>query len=289
MKHTKKTPDTLVRDIYTLMETKDIPEGVDLDYEADRCGQEVAKILKEVMRDKRRRGLSLSGIGKPDRQLWHGYNGTKGQDIEGATAIKFLYGHLIEALLVSLTRISGHTVTDQQKTVEVNGVLGHIDGRIDGVLMDIKSCSSYGFKKFKKNTLHTDDPYGYIGQLRAYAHAEGDNTYGWLAMDKANGTIAWLQYHEGDPKAPYAKALDWSVPDRIDYLKDAVDGPLPPACYQEVPDGASGNLRLASGCVYCPFKYTCWPTVREFHYSSGPKFLTKVVYEPKVMEVPSDF
>jgi len=35
----------------------------------------------------------------------------------------------------------------------------------------------------------------------------------------------------------------------------------------------------------CDFKYTCWPDVRTFLYSGKPRFLTKVVREPKVPEV----
>jgi len=285
-----KNPRTLIKDIYTLMETKDLPEGVDLDYEADRCGQEVAKILKEVMREKKdRTGLSLSSIGKKDRLIYNNFHGIRGEDLAATTKIKFLYGHVIEALVVSLVRMSGHTVTDQQKEVEVNGIKGHMDGRVDGIVMDIKSCSGHGFKKFKRNTLHLDDPYGYIGQLKAYAHAEGQTTYGWIAFDKSTGELCWLQYDETHTGAPYYDAVNWSVPERIDYLGKLVAGPIPAVCYEPVPDGQSGNMRLQSGCAYCQHKFSCWPEVRVFNYGSGPRYLTEVVRVPNVMEVPDGF
>ena len=155
--------------------------------------------------------------------------------------------------------------------------------------MDVKSCSSFGFKKFQNSTLHKDDPFGYIAQLRAYAHSEGDSTYGWLAMDKQNGTLAWLQYDENHKGAHYADAISWDVEGRVEDIKKLVLGNLPPQCYAEVPDGKSGNMKLATGCSYCKYKFSCFPALRTYFYASGPRYLTKVVREPKVMEVPDDF
>ena len=43
-----------------------------------------------------------------------------------------------------LASISGHKVTQQQKQVEVEGVKGHQDCFIDGVLVDCKSASGRG-------------------------------------------------------------------------------------------------------------------------------------------------
>ena len=155
----EKNIDNLIRDIYRLLEDHEIAEGVDLDAECDAFGRGMADVLREQLTtqyDGRGR-LRLSAIGKPDRKLHYGYKGVSGEDLRGSTYIKFLYGHLVEAMLLALVRISGHSVTDEQKEVEVGGVTGHIDGYIDGVLMDVKSCSSYGFKKFQRGTLHEDD------------------------------------------------------------------------------------------------------------------------------------
>jgi hypothetical protein len=40
--------------------------------------------------------------------------------------------------------------------------------------------------------LAEDDPFGYVAQLKAYAHSEGDDKYGWLAIDKQNGHLVTL-------------------------------------------------------------------------------------------------
>lgn len=286
-----KSIDTLIPDIYRLLETKEIPEGVDIDAQCEAFGRAMADVLRgQLTPDEDRSGrLRLSGIGKPDRKLHLSYGGNEGEPLRGATFLKFLYGHLTEAMVLALVECSGHTVRDQQKEVEVSGIKGHIDGYIDDILMDVKSCSSFGFKKFQKHTLHEDDPFGYIPQLRSYAYAEGQTRYGWLAFDKQNGSLAWLEYDEEDTTAHYAGALDWDVEQRAVDVKKLVHGPLPETCYDPVPDGKSGNMKLASGCAYCEHKATCWPDMRVFHYSNGPRYFTTVVKEPQVMEIPDAF
>jgi hypothetical protein len=42
---------------------------------------------------------------------------------------------------------------------------------IDGVTVDVKSASKYGFEKFLKHNLREDDPFGYISQLSSYVYA----------------------------------------------------------------------------------------------------------------------
>jgi hypothetical protein len=56
-------------------------------------------------------------------------------------------------------------------------------------------------------------------------------------------------------------------------------------CTDSVPDGKSGNIKLGIKCSYCQYKKHCYPEVRKFAYSYGPKFLINVEYEPNVQEV----
>jgi len=287
-----KTIERAIPDVYKLLSTKDMVNGVDVEAECVRFGEEMAQVMRDAMGPEQDRAgrLRLSNIGKPDRQIYNSYNGIAGQDIAGATHIKFLYGHLTEAMLVSLLRLSGHSVTKQQQEVEVEGVKGHIDCFIDGRLVDIKSASGFSLKKFKKNTLHTDDPFGYIQQLQAYAYALGETKFSWLAMDKSSGELALLTYDTEDKSAPYAKVLEQDISERVKYLKDMVlSAQVPSVCYEPVPEGTAGNMRLASGCTYCDYLENCWPEAREFGYAGKHKWLTKVVKEPRVLEVPRGF
>ena len=65
----------------------------------------------------------------------------------------------------------------------------------------------------------------------------------------------------------------------------------PNKCYDDVPDGKSGNMKLAKGCVYCRHKFECHADandgkgLRVFKYSTGYRYLTQVPKPPNVIEV----
>lgn len=285
----EKTTDTVVQDIYALMESKDADPSVDVEAEIEKFGEGIKELMRtEFGREKREdnRKLRLSNIGRTDRYLWNHFNGTDGEKLLPHTYIKFMYGHLIEEMLLFLTRMAGHTVTDEQKVCKVEGVVGHMDCKIDGVVTDVKSASSFGFKKFKDGSLVDDDSFGYIDQIKAYAHDCGETQVGWLTMDKANGHLTYLKY---DLENTDSEKLKEPVVDRVKHIKQLVEGDEPTEyCYDPVPDGKSGNMKLAIGCSYCQFKEHCYPNMRVFKYSFGPKFLVDVVNEPRVEEITLD-
>ena len=285
-----KTVNNLVSDIYKLVKTKNVDKSIDTEAEIEKFGEAMKDLMRNEFanggyRDSRK--LRLSNIGKDDRYLWNHYNdaGPK-EEMQPYTLIKFLYGHVIEEMLLFLTRLSGHAVTDEQKVCEVEGIVGHMDCRIDGIVTDVKSTSSYGFKKFKDATLAFDDPFGYIDQIKAYAHSEGETEFGWLAMDKQNGHLTFLKYDLKDTQAPVYEVLKEDIVERIKHVKKVVEAQeAPEHCYVPVPDGKSGNQKLAMGCSYCHFKLSCYPQLRAFAYAYGPKYLTEVVHEPRVQEI----
>lgn len=287
-----KKIERAIPDIYKLLESKQMVADIDVEAECVRFGEEMAQVMRDAMGPEQDRTgrLRLSNIGKPDRHIYNSYNGVSAEALAGATHIKFLYGHLTEAMLVSLLRLSGHTVSEQQKEVEVEGIKGHIDCFIDGRLVDIKSASGFALKKFKKNTLHDDDPFGYVQQLQAYAHALKQTKFSWLAMDKSSGELALLNYDMEDKGAPYAEVLSQDIVQRVKHLKLMVlSDQVPSICYDPVPEGTAGNMKLASGCTYCDYRDHCWPEAREFGYAGRHKWLTTVVREPRVTEFPRGF
>ena len=285
-----KTIDTLVKDIYNLFEPeKDIElSEEELDKHLDSFTTSIKETMKNILNEKprERRNLRLSAIGKPARQLWYDKNDTKEvEPLASNVRIKFLYGHLLEDLLILLSRIAGHEVTELQKEVSVNGIKGHQDCMIDGVLVDCKSASGRSFEKFSNNKLHTDDPFGYIAQISAYAEGNGVDEAAFLAIDKQHGNICLTRVHSMEMI---------NAKQRIEYLKGAMDKDDPPdRCYSDVPDGGSGNRKLFIGCVYCPHNITCWSDTNEgkglriFNYANGPRYFTKVVKEPNVEEITS--
>ena len=205
------------------------------------------------------------------------------EDISSSTRIKFLYGYILEELLLLCASIAGHKVTDQQKEVNIEGVLGHQDSMIDDVLIDCKSASAYSFKKFKQNTLLEDDPFGYIAQISAYAEANQVNKAAFLVIDKSRGEICLTPVHQMEMI---------NAKERVKHLKGMVSNDhIPDRCYAPLADGESGNFKLAIGCVYCSHKRECWSDcnngqgLRAFRYSRGLSYLTTVAKEPKVEEV----
>ena len=284
-----KTIHTLVDDIYRLMETKEAEESVDVEAEIELFGENMKTLLRTEFGRKRttdRRTLRLSNIGRDDRVLWNVVNGTEKEEIKPATYIKFMYGHLIEEMLLFMTRMAGHEVSDEQRVCEVEGIKGHMDCKIDGLVVDVKSASAFGFKKFKDGTLAMDDAFGYVDQIKAYAHACGETEFGWLAMDKANGHLAVLKYDLEDTQAPIHEHIKGDIRERIKHVKEMVKGDEPTElCTETVPDGKSGNKKLGIKCSYCQYKKHCYPELRAFAYSYGPKFLSEVVNEPRVQEI----
>ena len=282
-----KTVDTLVEDIYNLFSLDPIDmDEEEVDKHIDTFGEMIKVHIKDFLYEvpKDRTGLRLSAIGKPDRKIWLDVNSPlKEEQLKPSTRIKFLYGYILEELLLLFSTIAGHDVKDQQKEVHVDGVSGHQDSVIDGVLVDCKSASGFGFEKFRKNNLVEDDPFGYVAQISAYAQANGIDTAAFLAINKSTGEICLSKLHQMDMINAEA---------RVKHLKNIVSkDSLPDKCYSDIPDGKSGNRSLAVGCVYCNYKQTCWADsnqgkgLRVFKYAKGNKFLTQVVREPDVEEI----
>ena len=79
--------------------------------------------------------------------------------------------------------------------------------------------------------------------------------------------------------------------ERIKYLKGALESKrVPDRCYSDIPEGISGNRKLAIGCVFCSHKRECWSDanqgkgLRAFKYEKGPTYFTNIAKEPRVEE-----
>ena len=279
----QKTIDTLVEDIYSLFTSNEptkIPANVLQEFAKDVTDAVVNALTEER---KPRNNLRLSMIGQPARKVWYSVRSTEQEELAGSDYIKFLYGDILEALLVFLSKVSGHKVSDQQKQVVLNDVVGHQDAVVDNVLVDFKSASSFSFKKFTEGMVFKDDPFGYVAQLSAYAQANNAREAGWVVIDKTTGQIAYCPVHQMEMI---------NASQKIDYLRNAIKDSEPPSrCYDDVPDGKSGNMQLAVGCNYCPYKFDCWSDanngkgLRAFQYANNVKYLTNVDREPNVPEL----
>lgn len=272
--------ETIVEDIYALFDpSKSHHVNEDNLHE---FGEIVKNVVRQGLleRDTAKDPLRFSALGKPDRQIWYAAKGYEPEKMSSKTYLKFLYGHVIEAMLLFLVKESGHEVKDEQAEVNVDGVLGHIDCTIDGVVCDVKSAAPYSYEKFLSGAFYEDVfSKQYLDQLCGYSNVltPGKSPM-FLVFDKVAGSVATV---------PIAASIaeQYDPVERISHLKEVIkqDEP-PPRCYDDEPDGASGNRKLSLGCSYCSHKFRCWDGLRAFAYSGKPKFLTKVVKEPNVPE-----
>lgn len=276
---TKRPPlpklNTLVRDIYGVLDKPpEIPPGV-----IEEFGHGLARLLTGRLLDRGVRGaLRLSNLGSTcRRKLWYMVHCPgDAEPLSPTTRLKFLYGDLIEMLVLFLAKIAGHEVTNEQETVYVDGIPGHLDALVDGHLVDVKSASSRGMDKFRQHGLRQDDPFGYLTQLGAYAKSKNLSEGSFIAVGKETGEIV-LDTYDG---------IADNIPKRIEDVRRVLAlHEAPPRDFSDKAEGAKGNRRLGVPCSYCDYKGKCWPGLQTYGYSNGPMYLTRVVSEPKVRKI----
>lgn len=278
-----KTIDTLVPDILQVLK-----DGVDeISPEAvDNLSKAIADaVVLQLTERQNKATLRMSNLGTPcNRKLWYTVNEPEErEELSGETRFKFMFGHVLEEIMLFLAEVAGHRVEGRQDEQEILGIKGHRDAVIDGVLVDVKSASTYSFKKFEEGRLAEDDAFGYIDQIQSYLYCAQDDPIvtdkercAFLVVDKTLGNIC-LDIHKRNP-FPRDKL--------VEYKKDMVARPEPPARgFDPIPEGKSGNMKLPTVCSYCDFKKRCYPNLRTFLYSNKPVFLTTVKREPNVPEL----
>jgi len=280
---TKKTIDTLIEDMYALFDGEHVfKEGADILFAHKFAKQVVDRIAPKV---DYKPSLRMSNIGQPcEKKLWHDLNTPElAEPLTPQTKMKFVFGDMYEEFALFLAEQAGHTVEGLQSEMELDGLVGHRDAVIDGMLVDVKSASAFGFEKFANHELEKDDAFGYIPQLQAYLSASQDDPLvtvkdraAFLVINKVTGALC-LDVHE-------FKDFDWS---KIIERKRGIleGGASPPRGFDDEPHQKSGNRKLGVNCSYCHHKHHCWPGLRTFLYGKYPVSLTVVNREPKVYEI----
>lgn len=278
-----KTIDTLIPDLEALL-TGGL-DSLDPDI-VEAFGKRLAEVMaSRLQRSPREFTLRMSNIGKPClRQLWlERVYPDKVEKLNASTLLKFQYGDLLEELLLFLAELSGHRVEGRQDTQRIGSIVGHRDAVIDGVVVDVKSASTYSFRKFVDHLDKSTDSFGYLDQLQSYMHAsQGDDCVtdksrgAFLVIDKTLGHLC-LDFHKYVPK-------DWES--EYERRIEIVNGTeVPSRAFRPESDGKSGNTKLGVNCSYCSVKTSCYPGLRAFKYYGGPTFLVHVAREPNVEEI----
>jgi hypothetical protein len=280
-----KTINTLKRDIDEVLRGKGGWDSAVSEF----LSSNITRLAEEKFTEepKPRNYLSLSMLGTPCKtKLWYLVNKPElANDLTGDDLGNFFYGDLLEVFAISLVMAAGHHVEGLQEDLEIDGVPGHGDVIIDGMVVDVKSASRFSFVKFLNNGLRKSDPFGYLSQLSSYLKAyEGDKRVlykdraAFLAIDKDRFKIAIDVYDLTEELAKKGA--------EVQEAKDIVALDYPPAkTYKDIAEGKAGNRVLDAPCCYCSLKNRCWDKLRVFNYANGPKFFTKVVKEPRVGEL----
>lgn len=269
--------NTLLADVSALLQTN----GWFTQSLADEFAKEVSLRMQTHFNEEKTPRLRMSKLGDEcPCALWNSIHHPElAEPLPSHARFKYAYGHIIEALAICLAKASGHTVTGEQDEVVLDGIVGHRDCVIDGCIVDVKSCSSYSFQKFKDRTLAQDDAFGYLEQMDAYVVGSSDDPlvqvkdrgYFW-AIDKVLGKMCLYEHY----------ARPTHIRNRITEHKRLIGLPSTPACTCGIiSDGKSGNLRLDVKASYNSYKYACFPRLRTFLYAEGPRYLTKVVKLPR--------
>lgn len=208
------------------------------------------------------------------RKVWYGLQSTP-SPTSAADELKFSYGHLLEATLLTYAEMAGHEVKDQQLKLteslrDSEGdrwlIRGKIDAVIDGVVVDVKSCS-----KTVYNDLST-----YYSQVDWYAKVGGYERAGILAVEKSSGRI---RYEEVPPT--WVRGVQTV---RDETLSELGAPAAPPRRYLPSKVDKIG-VQLPDECLFCPFKFDCWSGLKAYRYAYGTAFYTSVGTPPRVPEM----
>ena len=276
-----KTIDTLLKDIDEVRTS--LEKGLDTDGEA--LGAELATLLRQRLNPDRtstespprKGGLRFSNVGTPcSRKLWYSVNKQEhAEPLQPNTTTKFLYGDILELLLLEYARKAGHTVEGTQTELEYDGIKGHRDAVIDGVLVDVKSASPLSFQKFKRGLTPEGDSFGYLGQLGSYLAASRDdslvtekNKAAFLVIEKVTGDIC-LDVHE------YPEERLEGIRELISSRKALVNGEeVPERTFPLTANKEIGTEVLPFQCAYCEFKAHCWGDLKvQFTKRGKPLFV----------------
>lgn len=290
--------ETLVEDIHALLETDPKTGEIKLPKKLiNQFKKNMGDMLERRFLDTTQYGsrntLRISNIGKPcERQVWYGiHQPDDAIPFRGQEYMKFMYGDITEELILFLCEAAGHSVEGQQDRLEVEGVVGHRDAVIDGMLVDVKSASQYSFQKFQKGLKLEDDNFGYIGQIQTYLEASQDDP---LVTEKDRCAFLVFDKSLGHIHVDIHQKMDVDIREITRRKKETMDKDTPPERkFAPIPDGytrqgkfyANGNEKLPFNCGYCAFRNVCYPDHRTFLGSRGPLYLTKVEKEPRMIEI----
>lgn len=225
-------------------------------------------VRRQLVREEKAFRVSPHNVGQCPRKLSYLAHGYARKPLNARTRMTFLYGDLVELLLVTFAKAAGCPITTGDREVQTEVGRGYIDADYEGGLpVEVKSMSDIGFRKFEKDGI--DDMWGYLSQLQCYMRAKGADRGIVVGVRKSTGHMHEEIVSRADEKyLPIVKAAQEAVATHPDML-----------CR---PVWAMDSLKLLTRkkqyeitdprCRYCDCIDSCWPGVQTEFLSKGPVF-----------------
>ena len=233
-----------------------------------QVADDIADSLKLQFGSGKTRGdftLRMSNVGRPSCQLWFEKNQPeKALPLPTTFIMNMMLGDIVEAVFKGILKEAGVKYEDaKQVTLKIDddtSIKGTYDIVIGDAVDDVKSASNWSYQnKFESyDSLAAHDSFGYVGQLAGYAKASGKRAGGWWVVNKANGQFK------------YVPATGLDMDKEMSHIKDTVkkiaDNKFE-RCFEPVPETfrghETGNTVLNENCIFCDYRYACWPTLEE--------------------------
>lgn len=210
-------------------------------------------------------GLRMSNVGRPTCQLWFEKNHPeKALPLPTTFIMNMMLGDIVEAVFKGLLKEAGVPYEDEgQVTLSLSDgtdINGTYDIVINGAVDDVKSASNWSYQnKFESyETLADKDGFGYVGQLAGYAKASGKRVGGWWVVNKANGQFKYVSAANMDLDEEIGK-----IENTVRTLKDNKFERCFEPEVETFRGKLTGNTVLNKACIFCDFRYTCWPNMVE--------------------------
>lgn len=230
----------------------------------------------------------MSNIGKPlcSLQMEQKYGP------RGSSLVKFLYGDLVEDIVLFLIHASGLEVVSELEPVSLKIAGKKINGTLDVVIkingtnyvFDIKSASDFSFRDKQNNSFKhfiEQDFFGYTTQLFMYAEAKGYTPGGFIFANKVDGEIFVLavpEEYEEYKNIALSKAKNNILAINNPFERKFED--IEETFYKK----KTGNRHLGFTCSYCDYKFECWKDLKIQPQINSKSKNPKIVYYTSIKE-----
>lgn len=273
--------------------------------------RDITHYLRKMMEEDPNRDFTLrmSNIGRPLCQLKMAKAEAPALQDEWNNPLRMFFGGVIEATAICVLKAAGINIEEEQTAVTlevpynqdiVNGragkprfgmerrtiINGTLDLVIDGKVWDVKSSSAYMFEhKFGSyQTLKENDEFGYMAQMFGYAKARGIPAGGWIVVDKSSGIIKIIEVPADQHDADMEQQL---TAIRRTVTAILMNEPFE-RCFVAVDEKFkkryTGAQYLESPCIFCKFRYGCWPGLQYLPNQSSTAFEKPYKFYTKLPE-----